>query len=692
MNRSSHPLDAPKFSRWILNILPLLVLVTMLTLISIFILAEVGEGRILIVDDDAEPGGNGTIDRPFKRIQDAIDNASEDDTVRVYDGTYYEHLLVNGSVHLIGNGSGSTFINGLGSGDIMKITDDLANVTGFSIGNGTKGVVVESGQVTLTNNSIHNNSIGIIFGSLSDQNVVNWNRIENNSEYGIQVTSQDFVVKAKENWWGHTSGPYHSKNNPQGFGDNITERVEFDPWIGKNQESKVNFQILNRLGNSEVMTNELGAVVYYGDDLELIPEVYDPDGDEIISYLWTFTPSPPSPEAIITNANARIVEFTAGVHHLFLERSDGDPVMPEYNSVPVDYTINLTVTDETLDIVTMLMNVTVLPLARAEFSKQVVMEDLSLTTTVDVIWRGNQNDVAPDEGNISEEHPMFLFIEPTTSPDLNLANRGGIGLVYEISTVGCYLQNGMPGIIEGSFTLPTLANELVNYGDGFDVEGNLKIAHYWEKEKRYMMANDNQVVSEGGVNYVTGRVDQLGIITTLVGGVYFYPQTLLPDLFVERIEFTRQPAIDGQEVGVRAYISNKGTSYARNVKVNFYDGSDLIGESMIKLMVPGEESILIEEWYTVTMWDYDQNFEDHSIIVYVDKQRAVREDPQNYGNNVARKNMTITTNLGSTCWHVQDSSDKDVSLTVYALILFISGLVSLGMYAVIDPWERFGNP
>lgn len=43
-----------------------------------------------------------------------IDNATEGDTIRVYEGTYYENVVVNKTVSLVGNGSEETTIEGGG--------------------------------------------------------------------------------------------------------------------------------------------------------------------------------------------------------------------------------------------------------------------------------------------------------------------------------------------------------------------------------------------------------------------------------------------------------------------------------------------------------------------------------------------------------------------------------------------------
>ena len=56
----------------------------------------------------------------FSKIQDAIDNASDGDTVFVYSGSYYENVLINKSIRLIGENKSNTIIEGRKKTDVMK--------------------------------------------------------------------------------------------------------------------------------------------------------------------------------------------------------------------------------------------------------------------------------------------------------------------------------------------------------------------------------------------------------------------------------------------------------------------------------------------------------------------------------------------------------------------------------------------
>ncbi|HWR63419.1 MAG TPA: hypothetical protein VN365_03350, partial [Candidatus Thermoplasmatota archaeon] len=71
----------------------------------------------------------------YTRIQDAIDNASDGDTVFVYDNSspYYENLIVNKSINLKGENRTSTIIDGQGSGDVVYILANYINISNFVI-------------------------------------------------------------------------------------------------------------------------------------------------------------------------------------------------------------------------------------------------------------------------------------------------------------------------------------------------------------------------------------------------------------------------------------------------------------------------------------------------------------------------------------------------------------------------------
>ena len=81
----------------------------------------------------------------YTKIQDAIDEASDGDTVFVYDDSspYYEKLVVDKSINLIGEDKYTTIIDGRNSGVVVQITADRVNISEFEIQNGYNAIEIK---------------------------------------------------------------------------------------------------------------------------------------------------------------------------------------------------------------------------------------------------------------------------------------------------------------------------------------------------------------------------------------------------------------------------------------------------------------------------------------------------------------------------------------------------------------------
>jgi parallel beta-helix repeat protein len=69
----------------------------------------------------------------FHTIQEAIDNAVDGDTIFVKAGIYYEHVVVNKTVTLVGEDVVTTVIDGNETGRVINIIGNNVSVTGFTV-------------------------------------------------------------------------------------------------------------------------------------------------------------------------------------------------------------------------------------------------------------------------------------------------------------------------------------------------------------------------------------------------------------------------------------------------------------------------------------------------------------------------------------------------------------------------------
>jgi len=148
-------------------------------------------GNILYV------GGNGSGN--YTKIQDAIDNASDGDTVFVYDDSspYYENLIVNKSVTLKGENKVTTVINGTTKEThVLEINSDGVNISGFMI-QGNKDFIgisiIESEQCIVDNNIINLNFFGVLIYNSSFIQILN-NSILNSKHNGIYFINSNNCI------------------------------------------------------------------------------------------------------------------------------------------------------------------------------------------------------------------------------------------------------------------------------------------------------------------------------------------------------------------------------------------------------------------------------------------------------------------------------------------------------------------
>lgn len=136
-------------------------------------------------------------------IQNLIDNANPGDTINIPSGIYYENIIINKSISLIGEHRDDTIIDGGGNGSVVRISADKATVSGFTIQKGGEtGIYITSNRNIIKGNTIElNNKSGICLYA-SDYNIVAGNTINLNNETGINIWGyRGFMRPGEEPNW-----------------------------------------------------------------------------------------------------------------------------------------------------------------------------------------------------------------------------------------------------------------------------------------------------------------------------------------------------------------------------------------------------------------------------------------------------------------------------------------------------------
>ena len=170
-------------------------------------------------------GGSG--EGNYSSIQEAIDDASNDDTVYVYNGTYYENVVIDRSLNLIGEDKNITIIDGMKKDDVIRVDSNCkggAFICGFTLMNcgvtsgicagvfldnsdghkicnnifinntitaNNKGMqIYSSNNNTIYNNSFKDNTNAINIYSGNNNSIFN-NLLSNNNENAIIVNRGD---------------------------------------------------------------------------------------------------------------------------------------------------------------------------------------------------------------------------------------------------------------------------------------------------------------------------------------------------------------------------------------------------------------------------------------------------------------------------------------------------------------------
>jgi len=132
----------------------------------------------------------------YETIQAAINAANPGDSIIVAPGTYYENVVINKTLSLMGETKEITIIDGNGTGIVVTINASNVNLSGFTITRSGQhpwtdsGIFISFGSANnnISNNIVRENYHGVFFEA-TNGNVLSFNNISSNTGRAIYLES-----------------------------------------------------------------------------------------------------------------------------------------------------------------------------------------------------------------------------------------------------------------------------------------------------------------------------------------------------------------------------------------------------------------------------------------------------------------------------------------------------------------------
>jgi len=193
-------------------------------------------------------------------LGDEIDDTPPGGTLNLGCGTYSGDVTIDKPITINGSGECTVISGGITIGELTgsNVTIENLTITGYTdfgikiakvnavdtfiIRNNTiQGVsgsiigievdqVVSGGSLTIEQNSISGNQIGIKLMALVADATIQFNDITSNTS-GLEILAIGSAADAGYNWWGDVSGPEEENSNPGGTGNKVIGAINYQPWL-----------------------------------------------------------------------------------------------------------------------------------------------------------------------------------------------------------------------------------------------------------------------------------------------------------------------------------------------------------------------------------------------------------------------------------------------------------------------------
>lgn len=226
--------------------------------------------RELIVDSNKEFA--------YGKIQDAINDAIDGDTIYVRSGIYYENIYINKPIRLIGENKNNTIIDGGFKTNVINVRANRIIISGFTIRNSGEertcsgsykgaGIKISGEECIIRDNIIINNMVGISNGFRKfENNQIIGNIIEKNRYGGIEIEGGSGNTIKKNKIAYNRDGIILIDAIPTPFHPSETrENIISNNVIGNNEESNIvlSFAWNNIIENNSFTIADTGIMITY---------------------------------------------------------------------------------------------------------------------------------------------------------------------------------------------------------------------------------------------------------------------------------------------------------------------------------------------------------------------------------------------------------------------------------------------
>ncbi|MFH1100777.1 MAG: C25 family cysteine peptidase [Methanobacteriota archaeon] len=190
---------------------------------------------VVWVDDNNTAGPwDGSQQFPFQRIQDGVDAVCTGGTVNVVNGTYYEHIWINKTLHLVGEEKNTTIIDSISwTNHSIRLRADRVTIRGLTIQHANAGIWLTASNCTIRDTIITDNKFGIYCTMRLTNITIHSNMILNNTWEGITLMVLYYSTVSRNviigNWRGvFVCGGHHNTISDNLIKDNNSLGILLD--------------------------------------------------------------------------------------------------------------------------------------------------------------------------------------------------------------------------------------------------------------------------------------------------------------------------------------------------------------------------------------------------------------------------------------------------------------------------------